>query len=251
MLTVVDYAKVIFIPGLLSVLYMAFIGWRLFPAGGIDAESVDVKNTGKPQVTEQQEKIIYVLFALVFIGLLFKQALPFDMTAFAVFIDLILMYCGILDLNDVKNHINLDALFMLAGVLPLGTAMQNTGAGDLVSNMILSVLGGNPTPFMILVAFYIAAAFLTQFMSNTATANIFATLAIVTALSRGLDPRPFAVAIYAGATAAMLAPTSSPSVAIAFAAGKYKISDVLKACLPLWVLYGAAVIFMANLCYPL
>lgn len=251
MLTVVDYAKVIFIPGLISVLYMAFIGWRFFPAAGIDTDSLSVKSTEKPQVTAKQEKIIYVLFTLVFIGLLFKGSLPFDMTAFAVFIDLILMYFGILDLNDVKNYINLDALFMLAGVLPLGTAMQNTGAGDLVSNMILSVLGGNPTPFMILVAFYIAAAFLTQFMSNTATANIFATLAIVTALSRGLDPRPFAIAIYAGATAAMLSPTSSPSVAIAFAAGKYKIVDVLKACLPLWVLYGVAVIFMANYCYPL
>ena len=85
---------------------------------------------------------------------------------------------------------------------------------------------------MILIAFYIAAAFLTQFMSNTATATVFATIAIVTAMSRGIDPRPFAVAIYAGATAAMLSPTSSPSIAIAFGAGHYRIVDVLKACIP-------------------
>ena len=140
---------------------------------------------------------------------------------------------------------------MLSGVLPLGTAMQNTGAGNLVADFILGLLGGSPTPLMILITFYVAAAFLTQLMSNTATANIFAALAIVTAMSRGLDPRPFAIAIYAGATAAMLSPTSSPSIAIAFAAGHYKIKDVLKSCFPLWIIYGISVIFMADLFYPL
>ena len=173
------------------------------------------------------------------------------MTAVTVAMVLILLYLQILDLNDVKNFMNLDGLFMMVGVMPLGTAMQNTGAGDLVADTIMGFLGGSPSPLMILIAFYIAAALLTQFMSNTATANIFATLAIVTAMSRGLDPRPFAIAIYAGATAAMLSPTSSPSIAMAFAAGHYKIKDVLKACFPLWIIYGAAMIFMAVLFYPL
>lgn len=251
LLSVVDYAKVVCVPGIISILYMAFIGWRLFPAGTIDEAQLSGRSLEGSKLIPLQEKIIYGIFILTFGGLLFKNYLPVDMTAVTVAMVLILLYLQILDLNDVKNFMNLDALFMMVGVMPLGTAMQNTGAGDLVADTIMSFLGGSPSPLMILIAFYIAAALLTQFMSNTATANIFATLAIVTAMSRGLDPRPFAIAIYAGATAAMLSPTSSPSIAMAFAAGHYKIKDVLKACFPLWIIYGAAMIFMAVLFYPL
>ncbi len=251
MLNVVDYAKVLCVPAVFSILYMAFVGWRFFPAGGIDEEQLAGKSRGKSSLTSSQEIIIYAAFILVFVGLLFKSYLPFDASVLAVAMVIVIMYLKIIDLNDLKNFLNLDALFMLAGVMPLGTAMQNTGAGNLVADFIVNLLGGSPTPLMILIAFYIAAAVLTQFMSNTATANIFASLAIVTAMARGLDPRPFAIAVYAGATAAMLSPTSSPSIAIAFAAGHYKIKDVLKACLPLWVIYGVLVIVMANLFYPL
>lgn len=251
MLSVVDYAKVVAVPGIISILYMAFIGWKFFPATRIDEDQLVNKKDAGVKYTAWQENCVYIAFIIVFAGLFFKSYLPFDVAALAVSAVMVLMYIGILNLNDVRNFLNLDALFMLVGVMPLGTAMQNTGAGDLVADFIISLLGSNPTPLMILIAFYIAAALLTQFMSNTATATIFATLAIVTAMSRGLDPRPFGIAIYAGATAAMLSPTSSPSIAIAFGAGHYKIKDVLKACLPLWVIYGAAMIFMSVLWYPI
>ncbi len=251
MLGVADYAKVVAVPAILSILYMGFIGWKFFPANQIDEDQLSNKKAAGVVYTAMQENYVYLAFVLVFVGLFFKSYLPFDIAALAVFVVIALMYLKVLDLNDVKNFLNLDALFMLVGVMPLGTAMQNTGAGDMVADFIVSLLGSNPTPLMILIAFYVAAAILTQFMSNTATATIFATLAIVTAVSRGLDPRPFGIAIYAGATAAMLSPTSSPSIAIAFGAGHYKIKDVLKACLPLWVIYGVSMIFMATFWYPI
>ena len=251
MLSVVDYAKIVAVPGIISILYMGFIGWRFFPVNKIDEEQLAGKKANSESYTPLQENYVYIAFILVFVGLFFKSYLPFDVAALAVTAVIVLMYLRVLDLNDVKNFLNLDALFMLVGVMPLGTAMQNTGAGDVVADFIINLLGSNPTPLMILIAFYIAAAFLTQFMSNTATASVFATLAIVTAMSRGIDPSPFAVAIYAGATAAMLSPTSSPSIAIAFGAGHYRIVDVLKACIPLWVIYGAATIFMAIFWYPI
>lgn len=251
LLSVFDYAKVICIPGIISILYMTLIGWRAFPAGAIDEGRLQERSQRKAQLTPVQEKIVYAAFVLTFAGIALKAYLPFNMAVLPILANLLFLYLNIMDLNDVKNSLNLDAIFMMVGVLPLGTAMQKTGAGELVADFIMGLLGGSPTPLMMLIAFYVAAAVLTQLMSNTATANIFASLAIVTAMSKGLDPRPFAIAIYAGATAAMLSPTSSPSIAIAFAAGHYKIKDVLKGCLPLWVLYGAAVIFMANLFYPL
>jgi len=153
-------------------------------------------------------------------------------------------------MKDVQGSLQMDTIFMLAGLLCLATAMQKTGAADVVADLIVSALGGNPSPMAILIAFYVVGAVLTQVMSNTATYNVLVPLAIITAVSRGLDPRAMVLAISCGTTGAMLTPMSSPSIAIAFGAGGYKIKDVFLACLPLWVIYGIAVVIMANIVYP-
>ena len=88
-------------------------------------------------------------------------------------------------------------------------------------------------------------------MSNTATYNVLIPLSIITCVSRGVDPRGVVLAISCGTTGAMLTPMSSPSIAIAFGAGGYKIKDVFLTCLPLWFLYGITVIIMANFRFPI
>ena len=246
-----DYSKVVAIPALFSLFYMAFIGWKGFKANRLVQTDAVKATASKSKLTPAQEKLVYVVFNLTFVGILFANYLPVDMQVIPVIADLVLLYCGVLDINDVKNFMNIDTLFMLAGVLPMATAMQKTGAGTVVADFILSILGGNPAPITILIAFYVAGAVLTQFMSNTATQNIFVSLAVVTAVNLGLDPRAFCTAIFAGCTAAMMTPTASPSIAIAFGAGQYKIKEVVKVCLPLWIIYGVLVIFMSNLVFPL
>ncbi len=246
-----DYSKVVLIPALIAFAYIVLIGWKGLPATKIELAKIKAAKDDKPLLTPLQEKIVYVVFVLNFLGILFSNYLPFDMFILPVIADLVLLYLHILDLNDVKNFINLDTIFMLAGVMPLGTAMQKTGAGAVVSDFIMGLLGGNPTPMMMLFAFYFAGAVLTQFMSNTATQQVFVPLAVVTAVANGLDPRAFCMAIFAGCTAAMLTPTGSPSVAIAFGAGQYKIKNVLKVFLPLWLIYGIAVCLIANMVYPM
>lgn len=253
MLGPLDYSKVILIPCVLAFLYVVLIGWKLLPANGIAGSQVKVqaKSDDKPQLTPFQEKVVYVLFALTFIGILFQSYLPFGMYVLPIVAVIIMCYMNILTLNDVKNFINIDTIFMLAGVMPLGTAMQKTGAGTVISDFIMNLLGGDPSPMLILFTFYIAGALLTQFMSNTATQQAFVPLAIVTAMAQGLDPRPFTMAIFAGCTAAMLTPTGSPSVAIAFGAGQYKIKDILKTFVPLWLIYGVSVCLCANFFFPM
>lgn len=251
MIEALDYSKVILIPGIIAFAYIVFAGWKWLPGNRID--NLDIKKTeeGKPLLSSVQEQIVYVIFGLNFMGILFQKYLPFPMFILPVIAVIILTYLNILNLNDIKNFINLDTIFMLAGVIPLGTAMQKTGAGTVVSDFIMTLLGGNPSPMLMLFAFYFSGAILTQFMSNTATQQVFVPLAVVTALAQGLDPRPFTMAIFAGCTAAMLTPTGSPSIAIAFGAGQYRIKDILKVFLPLWVIYGIAVCLSANFFFPM
>lgn len=120
----------------------------------------------------------------------------------------------------------------------------------MVSDFIMTLLGGDPSPMLMLFAFYFAGAILTQFMSNTASQQVFVPLAVVTALSQGLDPRPFTMAIFAGCTAAMLTPTGSPSIAIAFGAGQYKVKNILMTFVPLWLIYGIAGLPVGEFLFP-
>lgn len=251
-ITALDYSKVLALPCLISLIWCGLIAWRFMPKSQKLDMSAFRSNQKKDQkLSSRQETIVYVAFVANMLVMLFDKYIPVSMYVCPIALDIILCFLGILDLNDVKNFINLDTLFMLAGVMPIGTAMQKTGAGQVISDGIMSLLGGNPSPMLMLFAFYFAGALLTQFMSNTATQQAFVPLAIVTCLANGLDPRPFTMAIFAGCTAAMLTPTGSPSCAIAFGAGNYNIKNIVTGFLPLWLLYGIAVCFSANFFFPL
>ncbi len=251
-ITALDYSKVLALPCLISLIWCGFIAWRFMPkAQKLDMSAFQSNQKKEQKLSSTQETIVYVAFVANMLVMLFDKYIPVSMYVCPIALDIILCFLGILDLNDVKNFINLDTLFMLAGVMPIGTAMQKTGAGQVISDGIMSLLGGNPSPMLMLFAFYFAGALLTQFMSNTATQQAFVPLAIVTCLANGLDPRPFTMAIFAGCTAAMLTPTGSPSCAIAFGAGNYNIKNIVTGFLPLWLLYGIAVCFSANFFFPL
>lgn len=251
-ITALDYSKVLALPCLISIIWCGLIAWRFMPKSQkLDMSSFQSNQKKDQKLSSTQETIVYVAFVANMLVMLFDKYIPVSMYVCPIALDIILCFLGILDLNDVKNFINLDTLFMLAGVMPIGTAMQKTGAGQVISDGIMSLLGGNPSPMLMLFAFYFAGALLTQFMSNTATQQAFVPLAIVTCLANGLDPRPFTMAIFAGCTAAMLTPTGSPSCAIAFGAGNYNIKNIVTGFLPLWILYGIAVCFSANFFFPL
>lgn len=248
---VLDYGKVLIVPAIIALVYYGVIGWKRFPVRAIDSSMIgDVKDK-EVTLSKGQETLVYVVFVAVVAMMILSDYTPFDINVLPAAGAVILMFAGVLDLNDVKNTINIDILFMIGGIMAVASAVQKTGAGTLLADTLVNILGGNPSGIVVLATFYYAGALLTQFMSNIATMNIFAPLAVMTAVTMGLDPRAFCLAIAAGCNAAMLTPNASPSSAVAFGAGRYKIKDVLKVNLPLWIIYGIAVMFMATRLYPL
>lgn len=250
-LGVLDYGKVIIVPAIIALIYMCLWGWKRYPVNTIDKSMIGNVKEQEYTLARWQENMVYVVFVVVVVLMILGDLTPLDINVLPAAGAVILLFCGILDLNDVKNSMNIDTLFMIAGVMSVASALQKTGAGNLLANTLLNILGGNPSGIVVLATFYFTGALLTQFMSNIATMNIFVPLAVMTAVAQGLDPRAFCLAIAAGCNAAMLTPNASPSTAIAFGAGQYKIRDVLKVNLPLWIIYGISVMFMANLVYPI
>ena len=238
------------LPAIVCFLYMVFIGWKLFPKQEVDASKIkSVKE--QDAIDPKMERTIFIVFAVTMIALIFSNKLPFPMHIVPMMADLILCILGCINAKEVKSYLNMDAILMMGGLLCLATAMQKTGAADVVADFIVKILGGDPSPIAIEIAFLIAGAVMTQIMSNTATYNVLIPLAIMTAVSRGFDPRGMVLAISCATTGAMLTPMSSPSVAIAFGAGGYKMKNVFLAMLPLFIIYNIAIFISVNLLFPL
>lgn len=241
---VFDKCLVVFPAALATYLYFVFVGWKKFHSTRIDETQIKEYKEKKSKITPAQEKLIYIVFVITMILIVVTNMVknfPIEMYMVPIIADLILILAHVINVKDVRDSMNIDSLFMLGGVLPLATAMQNSNAATLVANAIENALGGHPTFPVFLLAFMLVGGILTQFMSNSATYNVFCPLAIVSAVKMGFNPGAVVLAINAMTTAAMLTPMSSPSVAIAYGAGGYKQGEVLKACLPAWIIHTVVI----------
>lgn len=150
-----------------------------------------------------------------------------------------LVVVKIITIEQAYEAIDWKVIFLLAGVIPLGTALQETGAAEMIGEGIVTLAGGLG-PVALLSAFYLVTTLLTEIMSNNASAAILAPLAMATAASLGVDARPFLVAIMFGASTSFLTPVGYQTNAMVLGPGGYRFSDFTRVGLPLnlvfWIL---------------
>lgn len=254
-LGVFDTLKVAVIPLVICFLYMVFIGWKTFPKKAIsastDKSSQKVKIDESWFVSPAKEKLIYAVFIATMILLLVGRLITEAYYVFPVVAVLILCYAKAINLDDIKRFVNFDIIFMLGGILPLSTAMQNTGAGELLTNLVNRLLGSNPSALTTLIVFHFAVAILTQFLSNTATWFVFAPLASIVAINNGFNPEAFVISTTLASFGAMLTPMASPSCAVAYGAGGYTMKDIFKSMFPVWIIYNLSCLTASCLFFPL
>ncbi|NLC36653.1 MAG: SLC13 family permease, partial [Alcaligenaceae bacterium] len=162
---------------------------------------------------------------------------PIAVTALAGAVAMTLAGC--LDAEDMYDAIDWRIIILMAGLLPLGVAMSETGAAQfLVENTLglVSAMG----PLVVLAVLYLMALLLTEFMSNAAAAVLLTPIGVSTAELMGVDATPFLIAVTFAASTSFATPVGYQTNTMVYGAGGYRFSDFVKVGLPLnlifWVL---------------
>lgn len=151
--------------------------------------------------------------------------------------------------RDAYRTINWESVILFAGMIPLATAMEKTGTSAIISNGIVDTVG-SLGPYAVLAGILSATSLLTMFISNTATAILFAPIALQAALSVEVSPYPFLIGVAVAASMCLASPFSTPPNAMVMSAGKYNFMDYVKVGLPLQVVYIVVMVVALPVIFP-
>jgi len=162
---------------------------------------------------------------------------------------LLMILTGCLQLRSAYRELRADVLLLIVGTIALGQAMQKTGATDLYAGAFLQLFAG-AGPSVVLGGFLLLTSIGTQILSNNATAVLLLPVAVSTALSLGVDPRPFIIAVCFGASACFASPIGYQTNLMVYGPGNYRFADYLKLGLPLNLMVIAAGTFLIPRFWP-
>jgi di/tricarboxylate transporter len=152
------------------------------------------------------------------------------------------------NLGSVYRVINWQAVVLIAAILPFATALEKSGASQLIATGMVNTLGGLGTHAMLGVVFLVTAA-TGFFISNTATAVLIAPIAIDAAQAIGVSPHAFAMTVAIACSAAYVTPVSSPVNMLVLEPGGYKFADFVKVGLPLLLLTLIVTVALTEVFY--
>lgn len=162
---------------------------------------------------------------------------------------IVLVMAGMISTGDAYRSIEWKVIFMLAGVLSMGTALSKTGAAMTLSAYVTDYLGAYG-PHVVLSFFYGITFLLTNFMSNNATAALLIPIALVSATTLGVDARPFIMAVTFGASLSFMTPIGYQTNTMILAPGNYRFRDFLVIGTPLNMLLWLLATWMIPKIYP-
>jgi len=187
----------------------------------------------------------------ILLGVLAIVAVGWLHVSVAMFIGALLMVLsGTLTMDEAYRSIDWKSIFLIAGMLPLGLAMQSTGTAQWLAGHIVSLVG-NWGPLAVMMGIYLVTALLTQVISNAAAAVLAVPIAIDAALSLGANPYAFVMATVIAASTSFLMPIGHQVDVLVFGPGGYRFADYAKVGLWLSLLLFILTALVLPLIWPL
>ncbi len=155
-----------------------------------------------------------------------------------------------LTIQQAYKSINWTVIFLLASILPLGIAMENTGLADSIGHEV-AVIAGNHGDLVALSVIYLVTALLSEIVSNNSTAVLMVPISMTVARELGLDPKPFVMAVAFAASSSFMTPMGYQTNAMVMGPGGYKFGDFVRAGAPLKLIFWLISTLAIPLIWPL
>jgi di/tricarboxylate transporter len=152
-----------------------------------------------------------------------------------------LVLLGVLDLEAAYRAVSWTTVILIAGLIPLSTALQTTGAADDLARVLLDVVG-DAGPHVLLVALFVVALAFSVAVSNTATALILIPVGVSAAQSLDVSARPVLMSLAIACSASFLTPVSTPGNLMIMGPAGYRFGDYWRFALPFVALYAVVAI---------
>ena len=243
---------------IIVLVYMLTIGRKTIPiknAGAMDADAVEAakKEAGAGDDNAPKSKTKMWISGLILLGVVAAMALNLKtvpLQTAAVTGAILCVITGCLKEKEAYAGIDWVTIFLFAGMLSVATAMDKTGAGKLIADTVVGMMGEHPNPIVLCAVLYLISNVLTQFMSNTASAALLAPIGISIAQSIGADPKPVLMAIGIAASMAFATPMATPPNTLVLGPGGFSFNDYVKVGVPLCVITFIASVIIIPIFWP-
>ncbi len=162
----------------------------------------------------------------------------------------IMVLTGCLNMEQAYRAIDWRAIFLIAGMLPLGTAMQESGAAVYLANQVMSLLG-DAGPWPVIMGLYILTAMATMIIPTAALVVLMSPIVLSAMSEMGLQPETAMMAVAMAASASFTSPISHPANILVMGPGGYRFVDYLKVGVPLTIVVFITVMFLLPILWPL
>jgi len=211
-----------------------------------DANFLVLDRVEEPALRRRKAPVALAILAGV-VAAASLNVMPVMVAALLGCMALVLTRC--LTLDEVYAAVDWKVIVLLAGVLPLGLALEKTGAARWLGEQAVRAVPWFG-PLAALVIIYLVTLVLSELMSNTATAAVMVPIGISTAVAAGVSPRPFLMAITFAAATCFATPIGYQTNLMVYSPGGYKFRDYLRVGIPLDVLLAALALYFIPRFWP-
>nr|WP_288642784.1 SLC13 family permease [uncultured Anaerobutyricum sp.] len=245
-----DYAKVGVPILIVGIIYFAFIGYKFLPNKEGSDEGIFDESKDFSHVPKWKQYLSLVILLLTLVGMIFEEQIGIKLCVIGCIGALALMITGVISEKDALASIDLKTIFLFGGTLSLAAALEQTGAGELIAEKVIGMLGDNPSPYVLTFVIFMLCCVMTNFMSNTATTALMVPIGISIAQGMGADPSAVLMACVIGGSCAYATPIGMPANTMVVTAGGYTFKDYAKAGLPMILVATVVSMILLPIFYP-
>ena len=233
-----------------GILFYATLGMKLLPNHPISDDDSFSGEQDFSNVPKWKQVLSLVILVLTLLGMIFEKQIGIKLNIIGCIGALALILTGVISEKDALKSIDLKTIFLFGGTLSLASALDKTGAGAEIANIVIGALGENPSPYVLTLVVFLLCCVMTNFMSNTATTALMVPICLSIAQGMGADPRAVLMACVIGGSCAYATPIGMPANTMVVSAGGYTFKDYAKAGLPLILIATVVSMVILPIAFP-